>query len=677
MANVSGNKKKFPVLTVLAFMLIIVLAWFSSYAPPTLNAAEDDEIDFTILHTNDAHGAMIPHSSAIDYHPERENPTIGGYARLADAVAEIREEKKKTGEPVLLFSGGDFIGGTAFSWLVPESYAPELSVKQEIGYDAVVIGNHEFDYGAANLADYLLKAGYPQAHEHTAVLGSNFRVPNDHLLQAQNLYLDNHLITLKNGLKVGIFGLMGKDAADVTYDHAPVEFTDQHEAAERMVAELEGQGAQVIVALTHSGVDEDLALARDVSGIDVIVGGHCHTALQEPLVENDTIIVQAGAHLEYLGQLELAYNSARGEVRIRNLESEASFLHRLDSSYKKDPEIDAAVAVYKERLNELVYERTDGEFRHILDPVMFSDFKIPDYPPLQESPFGNFVTDAMRLVAGDKTEHNPDFAIQANGAIRGSVVPGSMPHSMGQVSFYDLTELVGLGIGADNEAGYPLTAVYLTGDEILQLLEVAALIEEVMGNTYFLQFSGLRYEYNPQNAILFNIPFIDLPIPTTGAVVSAERYTGEGRQGFDDREYTAIKEGDQELYCLITDSYVVSFLPMVNELVPQLDVTLKDREGNPIGEEEIKEQILYVNGRELKVWQAVVEYAAGQPEGTAGLPEAESYYASTAGRINRVWTFPYIAWLVLALAILFIVIVAVILVIRRRGHRKKALNRIR
>ena len=671
MANVSGNKKKFPVLTVLAFMLIIVLAWFSSYAPPTLNAAEDDEIDFTILHTNDAHGAMIPHSSAIDYHPERENPTIGGYARLADAVAEIREEKKKTGEPVLLFSGGDFIGGTAFSWLVPESYAPELSVKPEIGYDAVVIGNHEFDYGAANLADYLLKAGYPQAHEHTAVLGSNFRVPADHPLQAQNLYLENHIITLENGLKVGIFGLMGKDAADVTFDHAPVGFTDQHEAAERMVAELEDRGAQVIIALTHSGVDEDRELARDVSGIDVIVGGHCHTALQKPLVESDTIIVQAGAHLEYLGHLELAYTPETEEVRMRNLESEASILHRLDSSYKKDPQIDAAVAVYKEKLNELVYERTDGEFRHILDPVMFSDFKIPDYPPLQESPFGNFVTDAMRLVAGEKTEHNPDFAIQANGAIRGSVVPGSMPHSLGQVSFYDLTELVGLGIGPDNEAGYPLAAVYLTGDEILQLLEVAALIEEVMGNTYFLQFSGLRYDYNPQNAVLFTIPFIDLPIPTTGAVVNAERYTGEGRQGFDDREYTAIKKGDQKLYCLITDSLVVSFLPMVSELVPQLDITLKDREGNPLGEEEIKEQILYVNGRELKVWQTVVEYAAGQPEGAAGLPEADSYYASTADRINRVWTFPYIAWLVLALAIFFIVIVALILVIRRRVHRKR------
>ncbi|MFO7952643.1 MAG: bifunctional metallophosphatase/5'-nucleotidase [Bacillota bacterium] len=634
----------------------------------TLQAESESEVEFTILYSNDEHGAMIPHSPAVDYHPDREDPTIGGYARLATAVNRIKEEKNADSEPVLLFSGGDFIGGTAFSWLVPENYAPELSVKQKIGYDAVVIGNHEFDYGADVLADYLGEAGYPDAHSDTAVLVSNVNVPSEHPLADKNLYRENHIITLENGLKIGLFGLMGKDAVEIATEYAPLEFTDQHEAARKMVGDLKTQGAQVIVALAHSGVGEDRQLAEAVPGIDLIIGGHCHTALQEPIIENDTIIVQAGAYLEYLGRLDLAYDLAADSVQIRNKENEIPLLYRLDSSYTVDPDIDQAVGVYKEKLNNLVTERTDGQFRHILDPVVISDFKIPDYPPLQETPFGNFVTDAMRLVAKEKTDHDPDFAVQANGAIRGSVVPGSMPHSLGQVSFYDLTELVGLGYGPDGKAGYPLVAVYLTGEEILRVLEVAALIEEVMDNTYFLQFSGLRYQYNPENAVLFNVPILDLPLPTARAVLNAERYTKEGRQGIDDREYALIEKGEQELYCLITDSLVVSFFPMIGELLPQLEITLKDREGNPLSEEELEKQILYVNGEELKVWQAVVEYAANQPEGETGFPEVESYYASTAGRINPVRSIPYLALLILALII--ILVVAVLGIRRRRLNRK-------
>jgi len=668
----AGGRLKYPFFIVLITFLLFLLVGTLPGDAFSVHAEGDSEVNFTILYTNDEHGAMIPHGPAIDFHPHREDPTVGGYARLKTAVNKVRQEKQGVDEPVLLFSGGDFIGGTAFSWLVPEGYAPELSIKQKIGYDAVVIGNHEFDYGAANLARYLKETGYPGAHEETAVLASNMKVPPDHPLEAEDLYREKQIITLGNGLKIGLFGLMGKDAADVTVDHDPAQFTDQYEAARQMVDYLKAGGAQVIVAITHSGVAEDIDLASDVSGIDVIVGGHCHTALYEPVVENDTIIVQAGAYLEYLGQLELSYDYGAEQARIRNRENETPFLIRLDSNYLNNPDTEQAVKKYEEKLNALVAERTGERFQHILDPVVLSDFKIPDYPPLQETPFGNFVTDAMRLVAAEKTEHEPDFAVQANGAIRGSVVPGSMPHSLGQVSFYDLTELVGLGYGPDGQAGYPLVAVYLTGEDMLKVLEVAALVEEVMGNTYFLQFSGLRYDYNPQNAVLFNVPFIDLPLPTTRAVVSAEKYTGEGRQGFEDHEYVSIEKGEEELYCLITDSLVVSFLPVVGELLPRLDITLKDREGNPLGEDEINEQILYVNGEELKVWQAVVKYASDQPKGEAGLPEMDSYYSGTAGRINQVWTMPYIS-LLLFVALAFLCVIGFL--IRRRIYNKKHLQK--
>ncbi len=671
----SPVRLKLALTSVLTFALIsAVFLTFSFAGFPAVRAyatAEPDHevLSLTILHTNDEHGALIPHSAAVDFHPYREDPSIGGYARLATAVQEVRQEKQASGEPVLLLSGGDFIGGTAYSWLVSLGYAPELSIKQKIGYDAVVIGNHEYDYGPEILAEYLIEAGYPESHEKTAVLASNTVPPPRHPLVDKGLYLENQVITLDNGLKVGLFGLIGIDSVAVTTANEPVEFTDQHEAARRMVEQLKEKGAELIIALTHSGVEEDRDLAADVEGIDIIIGGHCHTALEEPVTENETIIVQAGAHLEYLGQLSLSYNTSTASVSVKNREQGMPFLRKLDHTLPLDPKVDQAVGEYSEILNAYIEKKTEGRFQHILDPVAFSDFKIPDYPPLQETPMGNFIADAMRLVAAEKTDHVPDFAVQANGVIRGRIMPGTMPHSYGMISFYDLVELVGLGKGDDGYAGYPLVAAYLTGDEIMRILEVAVLLEEVLGNTYFLQFSGLRYDYNPQNAVLLTVPFLDLPVPTTRAVVSAERYTGEGRQGIDNGDYVPIEKGDEALYCLVTDAYVASFLPVIGEMIPQLDVQLKDRDGNPVADEDLAELIVYVNDEELKVWQTVVEYAANQPVGNSGLPEIEPYYAMPAGRINQVWTVPLVIW---PLLMLLLLVLGVSILFRRikRGRKQ-------
>ena len=250
-------------------------------------AGETEELYFCILHTNDMHSELIPHSPAVDYRPEEESPAIGGFARLATAVNEIRENKIKEGEPVLLFDAGDFLGGAAFAWLALNGYAAELTLMQRMGYDAVAIGNHEYDYGADVLAQYLLQAGYPEAHQKTLVLASNTEAPPEHPLAASSLYRKTGMFELENGLKVGVFGLIGKDAIQLLGETGNVQFLDQHEAARQAVDELERQGADVIVAISHSGVEEDRELAREVPGIDVIVGGHCHTALDKPVLQGD------------------------------------------------------------------------------------------------------------------------------------------------------------------------------------------------------------------------------------------------------------------------------------------------------------------------------------------------------------------------------------------------------
>jgi len=634
---------------------------------------ETEELYFCILHTNDMHSELIPHSPAVDYRPGEEDPSIGGFARLSTAVDEIRETKSEEGEPVLLIDAGDFLGGAPFAWLTLAGYAAELIILQEMGYDAVTIGNHEYDYGADILAQYLIQAGYPEAHAKTLVLASNTEAPSNHPLAAHNLYRKTGTFELENGLKVGAFGTIGKDAALVIGETGDVQFLAQHETARQMVAELKEQGADVIVCISHSGVDEDRELAREVPGIDVIVGGHCHTALFESVLQGTTVIVQAGSLGMYLGQLELAYNCNTGEVRVRNEENDHPFLIPIDSSFTCNPQIDALVQEYTLILNAYIEEITDGEFDDIMNTVAEADFVLSSIPRLSETALGNFVTDAMRFVVQEFTGKRVDIACQANGNIRNSIYPGTMAHSAGNISFYEIVESTGVGRGRDVYPGCPIASVYLTGEEVHHVLEITLLLQEFMGDSYFLHFSGLRYSYNPANAVLLTIPLVNLPIPTTRAVTSAELYTGDGIQSVNGEGYIPLKRGDDELYHLVTDAYLLLFIPMVTDILPQLEIVTKNAYGEPVPLDRIDELIIrHPDGRELKVWEAVVIYATAQASGEDGVPQILDYYAGVAGRINKIWTFPFIGWLLLILAV--IVTGIVFLVLRRRKHKKAVIK---
>lgn len=614
---------------------------------PVTGAAESrpETIAFTILHTNDEHSALIPHSPAVDHDPNApDDPTVGGFARLATAIDRIRSVKAAVDEPVLLFSAGDYLGGTAFAWLAPLGHSVELDLMQALGYDAVIIGNHEFDYGPEVLVDYLRSAGYPESHAQTVVLASNTLPPAGHPLTEEGLLRDTALFDLGQGVTLGVFGLLGEDAESVTADTGEIAFLDRHQTARDMVAALRGEGATIIVAITHSGVHEDIALARDVAGIHVIVGGHCHTALSEPVIEGDTIIVQAGSLGQYLGQLELSYDTASGSLRVRNGETDRPFLIPIDGGIPPHHEIARLVEGQRAVLNELVQQMTDGAVSDITQTVARSAFDLPTHR-LQESPIGNFIVDGMRLVTAEVTGRRVDVALQANGSIRGNMVRGAMPYSEGNLSFYDITNTIGLGYGEDGYGGYPIVSVYLTGEELRRMLEVAVLLAEMLGDTYFLQFSGLRYAYNPDNAVLFTVPVVNQPLPTTRAVTMAELYTGAGVQPLDDEgAYRPLQRGDETLYHLVTDSYIVSFLPMVGEMLPQLTIVPKDADGNPVTLEEIDRLIVRrADGNELKVWQTVVEYAGAQALGDDDLPHIPAYYARTSGRITQTRSFPLIA----------------------------------
>ena len=628
-------------------LLLVVILAASFLGGGGTTAAEGAEIRFTILYTNDEHSALIPHSSAVDYDPDGPDPTVGGFARLATAINEIRSNAGE--DPVLLFSAGDFISGSPFGWLALEGRAPELTLMRTMGYDAVILGNHEIDYGPDLLAEYLAAAGYPEASVDLAVLSGNAEIPSGHALDQVGL-ASTHVFTLPgSGLRVGVFSLLGEHAQSVTTAAGPVRFKKPLDFAESAVRDLTDAGVDVIIAITHSGVEEDVELAREVAGIDVIVGGHCHTDLVEPVIEGNTYIVQAGSTGRYLGCLDLAYDPATGSVRVRNEETGRPYLVPIDDSIEPDPVVSAEVEGAVIELNDLFARFTGGRYDDIYGVVARSDFVVPREPALTESAYGNLISDAFRWSVEQVTGEAVDFAFQANGHIRGSLRPGVTAKAEGQLSLYDVASTVGLGSGPGNTPGYPLISFYLTGDEVRRVLEIGPLLTEIMGDVSYFQWSGLRFTYDPDRSILLWLPFVGLPLPTYRAVLSAQRYAGDDLLAGEQHE-TPLLWGDEQLYHVVTDFHLASYLPMVGDMLPRLEVEPKDREGNPVADH--RDLIVYRGGSPLSVWMAVTDYLAAMPVGPEGYPLVSSRYAEPAGRQERVDTFPLVTWPILGLLIL-------------------------
>ena len=310
--------KSFSTVGITLFLILSFLAF------NPIGKEETTGANLTILHTNDEHSAVIPFDPAIDYTSvvgDEYDHTVGGFARLATEIYRVRDAKALENEPVLTLSAGDFLMGTMFGWSGGLGVTPELTLMQEMGYDAVTIGNHEFDWTSDYLASYLSAAGYPNAAASTPIVSSNINITSGHPLE--DVGIQRYVIReLSNGLEVGVFGIIGYDAIFVS-PMAGVPFIDPNQTAVEMVNELSALGVDLIVCLSHSGVEEDKGLAEYTqehsnSGIDVIMGGHSHDALFEPEIWADTIIVQAGWGGLYLGELELSVDVLDDVVTIRD-----------------------------------------------------------------------------------------------------------------------------------------------------------------------------------------------------------------------------------------------------------------------------------------------------------------------------------------------------------------------
>jgi len=454
---------------------------------------------FTILHTNDMHSAFIGMAPAADYTPFKLNGdnTRGGYARLAGLITRRREARKGLG-PVLLLDAGDFSMGTAFG-AASREIGGELRVMSLMGYDATTFGNHDFDLGPDGLSEAISVAS--KAGRIPAVLGSNTNAAGTDATLAglQRLVkegvLRRHFVIERGGIRFGLFGVLGKEAQFYTTGAGTVTFSDSIGTAKEMVTILrETEKVDVVICLSHGGLEkgkdgrftdgDDVRLARDVPGIDVVIGGHSHTELQEAIIVNDhTPVVQTGKEGQNLGELVISLDGQKLTV-------ESYRLHPIDATVLGDPSVEQEIDTLKTGVTAAVFASRGYS---VDQPLAVVPRDIPNtFTDIAAStPLANLITDAFRNAT------QADIAITANGMMRAGLTRGKS----GVQTVYDVFAVAPLGAGVvDMTAGSALVTAYFTGQELKHLLEFFLVDNPAHPGEYFARTSGLRCRYDPSRS---------------------------------------------------------------------------------------------------------------------------------------------------------------------------------
>jgi 5'-nucleotidase/UDP-sugar diphosphatase len=573
-----------------------------------------------ILHTNDIHSHLMGIAPEASYTPASLNDdgTRGGMARLAAAIGAARATAAADGTPVLLLDDGDFMMGTLFEFLATQA-SPELTLMHALGYDATTIGNHELDWTPHGLAGILNAAVTKGAM--FPVLASNMHfsasdpADDDLAALADAGVIQTKLIKTVGGLKVGIFGLLGADAAQVTPQAKPLTFEAIDVAAARMVQELrETDKVDLVIALSHSGIDrngqgEDTVLAGKVPGIDVIISGHTHEILAQPVQVGGTIIVNTGAYGANLGELALTVTPSGTAGGQPATAIDQYILQPINDTIAGDPTTQGAVDAYIAGLDTSL--ASSGLAYKKVVATTAADLTLPAH---QEAPIGNLVTDAYRTItAAVQPTDPPAVAVDANGQLRAPVLTGP-------IWFADLFRVTPIGIGPDQIPGFPLVTFYLNAQDIRSGFELGG-APEVVPDQYFLQVSGLKVAY-------------DMSKPLFGRVVSLKLVTSTGDQALDLNDTATC-------YKVVTTNYVAGLLGVVETLTSKLLAvrakdsdckTLVDPTTRFVDADPTKDGV-----QELKHWQAVLKYVSNLPDATGdGIPDVPPPYAAPQGRIVEV-----------------------------------------
>ncbi len=599
-------------------------------------ASAKEDTQLTLLFTHDLHSHLLPAAN------ENGEGTYGGYARLMTA---IRAQKEKAPD-ALLVDGGDFAMGSLFQTAFPTS-AIELRMMGAMGYDVTTFGNHEYDYLPSGLTS-MLRAAVKSGDRLPAIVCANYLPPKEStdVWDAYNAYgVKDYVIIEKGGVYYAVFGIFGEDA-DACAPNSGMIFESPSEVAkktvEAAVAECEkSYGAHpVVICLSHSGTEdgkgEDYELARAVDGIDVIVSGHTHTTLEEPITVNGTLIVSAAEYGRNLGVLKMSFDGDKASLVSYSLVP-------IDENVKDDEEIAALAEDYK----RLVEEDYLSAYGYTFDEVLVNNPYTLDtvdevYATQHESTLCNVFSDAYKYAVERATGKTVDVAITASGVIRGSL-------PLGDVTVSDVFNAASLGVGTEGE----LVGIYLTGKDLMAAIELDASIQPLMRSAQLFM-SGVEYSFNTRRMIFNKVDYAML-----------RREGGE-----------LEKIDEDKLYFVVAGMYMGQMLGSVEKTsMGLLSITPRDENGNPIKTEElVKHVVKGENGKPLKEWAAIADYL-GTMNGTL-----DERYEKTDGRkivyasldpadlLRNANVFTYV---IIGLIVFIIAIIALVTVLIVRKKRKK------
>ena len=660
-----------------AFFLALLLAALCALPAGAVTDDCTQETNVTtILFTHDLHSHFLPQPTAA-------GGESGGYARLKTVI----DGERAMNPAALLVDGGDFSIGSLIQTLYT-TQAAELRTMGAMGYDAVTIGNHEFDHKGVGFAEMLnsAKAAQQAAVELLLVdarpledmdayrerfgpvtpvlptlLEANYAPADDNpdrafIRSAMENYGVTDCVTLeRGGVTYGLFGLMGVDS-DECAPTSGFTRTDAAKAAKRCVETLKGEGAEIIVCLSHSGTGDSLAssedeeLAKAVDGIDVIVSGHTHSTLAEPLVVNDTYIVSSGPYCQNLGSLTFSWDGS-GQKRLLDYR-----LIPIDETVAENPEIAGLVEQWKDMVGETYLARYGLTYDEVLTHSDY-DLNTPASAVQENNGLGTLVSDAFlwadRTLNAAYADSPHTVSVTADGVLRANLPAGDLTAAMA-------FDVLSMGVGEDGTSGFPLVAVYLTGKELKAAMEVDASVTPIMPAAQ-LYMSGAKYAFNTKR-MFFN------RIYDTALTDVTFHETGMGN---------AYEIDDNALYRVVTGMYSAQMLGTVkSKSMGLLSLEPKQANGTPVTD--FADCILYdANGNELKEWYALAAYL--EQFGEDGLPDR---YADPANGCKQVsdsfapgqllagWNG--ITWVVLGIVLLILTLILLLIrSLRHRIRRKK------
>lgn len=512
---------------------------------------ETDGFSLRILHTNDTHANLDTKDNSPD-----------NIARRITAIKQSRQQAKHS----ILVDAGDVFSGTLY-FNKYEGLA-DLAFMNLIGYDAMTFGNHEFDRGPSALYNFVSKAAFP-------FVSSNIDFGKEPALSglfkegqtagtAANAAIYPYMVKEIGGERIGLIGLTTEETEILASPGPNIRFNNHVESARAAVQALEAAGVDKIVALSHLGYNVDQALADQVAGIDIIVGGHSHTKLDRPEIRQahgyPQLIVQAHEKSNYLGELDVTFNpegvitSYDGRLVDLNAKTGGSY------TIPADPEaLELLNKTYKPGVEELS-GAVVGESAVLLDGIR-------DNVRSKETNLGNVITDAMRIKA------EADVAIQNGGGIRASIDIGGV--TQGEV-------ITVLPFNND------LVTLEMTGQEIIDSLEIGvSTVETKQGR--FPHVSGMKYYYDSTKPPLSRIVSVQIlkdgqytPIdPAAMYTVATNAFIAGGGDGYTPME-KAKKAGRINLLYYPDFEVLTEYISKHSPIKAETEGRITDLKGQPL-----------------------------------------------------------------------------------------------